>query len=70
MVKINVKVKPNSKEQSIEKTNNYYIAKLKSLPKDNKANIELCRLLQRYFKKPVKIKFGFTSRNKIVEVLD
>ena len=67
-MKIKVKVKPNSKEQSIEKKENFYLVKLKSLPKDNKANLELIKLLKKHFKKEVKITSGFTSRNKIVEL--
>jgi len=67
-MKIKVKVKPNSKEQSIEKKENCYLVKLKSPPKDNKANLELIKLLKKHFKKEVKITSGFTSRNKIVEL--
>jgi len=67
---INIKVKPNSGEQSIEKKENLYLVKLKSSPENNKANLELVKLLKKYFKKNVKIKSGFTSRNKIVEVKD
>ena len=69
-MKIKVKVKPNSKEQSIEKKENFYLVKLKSLPKDNKANLELIKLLKKHFKKDVKIKSGFTSRRKIVEIIN
>lgn len=69
-MKIKVKVKPNSKEDDIEKINDTaYIVSLKEPAKDNKANIKLIKLLGKYFKKTVKIKSGFTSRNKIVEVV-
>ena len=43
---------------------------LKSLPEENKANIELLKILKRYFKRDVSISSGHTSRKKVVEVLD
>ena len=66
---IKLKVKPNSKEQNIEKNNGLYHVKLKSSPENNKANLELVKFLKEYFKKEVRIKSGFTSKNKIVEIL-
>ena len=69
-MKIKVKVKPHSGEQGVVKEGEEYVVKLKSLPEDNKANVELLKVLKKYFKKEVKIKSGFTSRNKIVEILD
>jgi uncharacterized protein len=69
MMKIRIKVKPNSKEQVIEKiSENFYKINLKSAPTENKANIELIKLLKNYFKKSIKIKSGFNSRNKIIEI--
>jgi uncharacterized protein (TIGR00251 family) len=67
---INVKVKPNSREQVVEKKDSEYTVKLKSVPEDGKANIELLKLLKKYFGREVKIKSGFTSRKKRVEVLE
>ena len=69
-MKICVKVKPCSHKQGIEEGNGFYIVRLKSPPKDNKANIELLKLLKKYFKKNLKIKSGFNSRKKIIEILD
>ncbi len=69
-MKIKIKVKPNSKEQSIEKKEDFYIVRLKSSPENNKANLELIKFLKKHFKKDVKIKSGFTSRKKIVELED
>ncbi len=69
-MKIKVKVKPHSGEQSVVNDGNMYVVKLKSPPEDNKANIELLKVLKKYFKKEVRIISGFTSRNKVVEVLD
>jgi len=67
---IKIKVKPNSGEQDIEKKEDFYLVKLKSVPENNKANLELLKILKRYCGKEVKIKSGFTSRNKIIEVND
>lgn len=69
-MKIKIKVKPNSGEQSVNKKEDFYIVKLKSAPENNKANLELVKLLRKYFKKQVKIKSGFSSRDKIVELVD
>ena len=67
---IKVKVKPSSGKQSIEKKEGFYVINVKSKPENNKANIEVIKLLERYFKKPVKIKSGLTSRNKVIEIID
>ena len=68
-MKINIKIHPNSSKidvKMIEK--DHYEVWLKEKPQDNKANLELVKLLKKHFKKPVKIKSGFTSRKKIIEV--
>jgi uncharacterized protein (TIGR00251 family) len=67
---INIKVKPNSGKQEIVKTDKEYVIYLKSVPEDNNANIELIKMLKNYFKKEVRIKSGFTSRKKVVEIKD
>lgn len=68
-MRINVKVKPNSnKEEIIKISEAEYIVSLKEPAKDNKANIELIKLLKRYFKKEVKFIRGLKNKNKIVEV--
>ncbi len=41
---------------------------VKRKPIDDKANIKLVKMMKKYFKKNVKLKSGFTSRNKILEV--
>ncbi|MBE9186631.1 DUF167 domain-containing protein [Microcoleus sp. LEGE 07076] len=67
-----VKVKPNSKQQSIEhQPDGSLKVHLKSPPVDGKANQELIVLLAKKFKVPksaIAIKSGFSSRNKLVEV--
>ena len=67
---IKVKVKLSSGKQSIEKKEGFYLINVKSKPENNKANIEMIKLLDRYFKKSVKIKSGLTSRNKVIEIID
>ena len=68
-MKINVKVKPNSGREEVKKLNDKeFLVYLKKPAENNKANVELCKLLQRYFKRKVRIKSGFTSKNKIVEI--
>jgi len=71
---INVKVKTSSGKQEVVKDDkedkgDFYTVCLKSAPENNKANVELVKLLQRYFKSEVKIKSGLRSKNKVVEVL-
>jgi len=76
---IKVKVKANANEQSVEKISpelfseegyeGFYFVKLKSHPEKGEANLELLKLLKKHFGKDVKIKSGFTSRMKVVEIL-
>jgi len=65
---IKVKVKTHSGKQEVVKEDDFYVVYLKSIAENNKANIELVKLLKKHFKKEVKIKNGFTSRIKSVEV--
>ena len=66
---IKIKVKPNSGKQSIEKKGEIYLINVKPPAENNKANIGVIKMLERYFKKSVKIKSGLTSRNKIIEII-
>lgn len=67
-----VKVKPNSKKQSIEEsTDGSLTVHLKSPPVDGKANKELIELLAAKFnvsKSQIRIKSGLSSRNKLIEI--
>ncbi len=69
-MKIQVKVKAGAKEQSVEIVEDLYYVRLKSRAEDGKANLELVKLLKKHFGKDVKIKSGFTSNRKILEVED
>ncbi|MEG3923546.1 MULTISPECIES: DUF167 domain-containing protein [unclassified Microcoleus] len=67
-----VRVKPNSKQQSIEEQpDGSLTVHLKSPPVEGKANQELIMLLAKKFKVPksaIGIKSGLSSKNKLVEV--
>lgn len=71
-MKKQVKVKPNSKNQNIDETaDGSLIINLKSPPVDGKANEELIQILAKKFevsKSRISIKFGLSSRNKVVEI--
>jgi uncharacterized protein (TIGR00251 family) len=70
-MRININVKPRSGKQEIKKISETdYRVFLKSLPEENKANIELMKLLKKEFKKDIKIVSGKTSRKKVVEIKD
>jgi len=66
---LNIKVHPNSGKQEIVRVgeNNYEVY-LKSAPEGNKANIEMIKLLSKYFNSKLRILRGRTSRKKVVEV--
>lgn len=67
-----VKVKPNSKRQSIkEEADGSLTVYLKSSPIDGKANEELIELLAEKFeisKSRITIKSGLASRQKLLEI--
>jgi len=66
---LSIKVKPNSSKSEFNEKNS--LAFLKSHPQNNKANIELIKLLAKHFKVPsskVKILKGLTSRQKTIEI--
>ena len=71
-MKKQVKVKPNSKNQKIEEAaDGSLIINLKSPPVEGKANEELIQILAKKFEVPksrIRIKFGLSSRNKVVEI--
>lgn len=69
---LKIKVKPNSdKQEIIRVSDDEYAVNLKKPAENNKANIELLKLLKEYFKitaGDIKIIKGLKSRNKIVEI--
>jgi len=68
-MRIKIKIHPNSSQEKIEKRGEDYEVWLKTKPIENKANVELVKLLQKYFKQKVKIVSGFRSKYKVVELL-
>jgi len=70
---IRVKVKPNSSKQKIESFgDNRYLVYLTEPPENNRANIELMNLLAKYLGVPpgrMKIKFGLSGNEKILEIM-
>ncbi|MDD5331591.1 MAG: DUF167 domain-containing protein [Candidatus Nanoarchaeia archaeon] len=64
---LNIKVKPNSKKNEIILKDGNYEIKIKAPPEDNKANLELVKFLSKEFKTKIRIKAGFTGKNKIIE---
>ena len=68
---INARVKPNSKEEKIEKiSEKEYLIHVKEPAEDNRANIRLINLLSKELNvsyKNIKIK-NPTSRGKIIEI--
>jgi len=70
-MKFSVKLHPNSSQEKIMKiSEKEYEIWIKEKPLDNKANIELIKLLKKYFKKDIEIISGFKSKKKIIELLD
>ena len=71
-MKIKVKVKPNSKKQTIEANSDDSLTiGLKSPPVDGKANRELIALLSAKFHVPqpqIEIKSGLSSKHKLVVI--
>ena len=70
-MKIQVKVKPNSKSAEVIQEGESFIVKVREPPKEGKANHAVIRLLAEHFGVPqsrVRILRGFKSKNKVVEV--
>lgn len=70
-MKISITVKPKSKEERVEETDNGYVAYIKEQPIENKANKALIKLLSEYFGVPksrIAILSGIKSKQKIVEI--
>lgn len=71
-MKTNVKAKPNSREEKVEKVGeNEFIVSVKEPPINGLANKAIIQALAEYFKissSRIKIISGFTSRSKIVEI--
>ena len=72
-MKINVKAKPSSREEKVEKIDEQnYVVSVIEPPEKGKANDAIRNALAVYFKtgsSRVKIVSGYSSRNKVIEIL-
>jgi len=72
-VKIQVKVKPNSKIEEVSQEGDSFVVKVEEPLREGRANQAVIKLLAEYFGIPqsqVRILNGFKSRNKVVEIRD
>ncbi len=72
-MKIYIKAKPNSYEDKVEKVDEtHFIVSVKEPPQNGLANKGICRTIAKYLgvaQSTVVVKKGFTSKNKVVEIL-
>jgi uncharacterized protein len=72
-MKIQVKVKPNSKNDEVSQEGGSFIVKVKQPPTEGRANQAIIKLLAHHFGVPkdqVKILNGFKGKNKIIEIVN
>jgi hypothetical protein len=72
-MRIQVRVKPNSRTEEVSQEGDSFIAKVKEPPKEGKANQAVIKLLAEHFgvaKSRVRILSGIKSKNKVVEVVE
>ena len=72
-MKIQVKVKPNSRTEELGREGDSFVVKVKEPPKEGKANRAVIKLLEEHFSVPqsqVRILSGFRSRSKVIEVAE
>jgi len=72
-MKIQVKVKPNSKTDEVSREGDSFIVKVREPPKEGKANQAVIKLLAEHFgvsQSEVRILSGFRNRNKVIEVAE
>ena len=69
-MRINVKAKPDSSENKVDKIDEVnFVVSVKDPPVQGRANRAIVKQLSEYFHTPnVRIISGHTSRNKIVEI--
>ncbi len=71
-MKIQVKVKPGSKNEEVTQKGDTLIVTTKEPPKEGRANRQVIKLLAKHFKVPqnqVKLVSGFKKRDKVVEIV-
>ena len=71
-MKIQIKVKPNSKTEEISQEGDNFIVKVKEPPKEGRANHAVIKLVAEHFGVPqgrVRIRSGFKSKSKVIEIV-
>lgn len=71
-MKIQIKVKPNSKTEEINQEGDNFVVKVKEPPKEGKANQAVIKLLAKHFGVPqsqVKILSGLRGKTKVIEIM-
>ncbi|MFO7772473.1 MAG: DUF167 domain-containing protein [Dehalococcoidia bacterium] len=71
-MKIQVKVKPNSRTEELNREGDSFIVKVKEPPRDGKANRAVIKLLAEHFGVPqsqVRILSGLRSSSKVIEIV-
>ncbi|HEU65513.1 MAG TPA: DUF167 domain-containing protein [Chloroflexi bacterium] len=72
-MKIQVKVKPDSRTEEVSQEGGSFIVKVKEPPREGRANQAVTKLLAEHFgvsQSQVRILSGFKSKNKVVEVAE
>ena len=72
-MRIQVKVKPNSRSEGVSREGDSFIVKVKEPPREGKANQAVIRLLAEHLGVPksrVRILSGFSGKNKVIEVAE
>jgi uncharacterized protein (TIGR00251 family) len=72
-MKIQVKVKPNSRTEEVSQEGDSFIIKIKEPPKEGRANRAVIELLAKHFRLPrsqVRILSGLKSKNKVIEIAE
>jgi len=72
-MKIQVKVKPNSRTEEVSREGDDFVVKVREPPRKGKANQAVIRLLAEHLGVPksrVRILSGFRSKNKVIEIAE
>lgn len=72
-MKISIRVKPNMKEERVEREGDVFTVCVKDPAKEGRANRTVIELLSEYFQVPksrISILAGMKSKQKIIEIKD
>jgi hypothetical protein len=72
-MRIQVRVRPNSRTEEVSREGDSFIVKVKEPPKEGKANQAVIKLLAQHFgvsKSQVRILSGLRSGKKVIEVAE